>query len=147
MDESTAKNLLAQKAPVPSHRVLNRSDALSAIRSAVALDGRPCNGTLVIGREIRFAGQIRSCRDLVVSGHIEAEVETERLEIAEGGSLCGRAVAEIAEIGGRFKGDLTVHDELRLGPKARVEGRIRYRRVSIRSGGTLVGEISLLAAD
>lgn len=105
------------------------------------------DGTLVIGREIEVRGEIGSCERLIVEGKLEASTSVGTLRVSEAGLFVGEAEVQQAEISGRFEGELEVHGELRLTPTARVEGRIRYGRIVIESGGEISGEISVLRKD
>ena len=126
----------------------------SGSRSVVGLRPGPANrstespvpgeGVLVIGREIEVRGEIGSCRTLVVEGRLEAAVEVGSLELAEHGFFEGRAEVEMAEVAGRFEGELTVRGELLLRPTARVNGVILYGRVVIEGGGEISGEVGVL---
>ena len=101
-------------------------------------------GVLVIGREIEVKGEIRSCRILVVEGHLEASVEVGSLELTRSGVVDGKAEVETADIAGHFEGDLTARGELRLRPTARVTGTIRYGQIVIEAGGEISGDVAVL---
>jgi hypothetical protein len=53
---------------------------------------------------------------------------------------------DVAEIHGRFEGELTARKQLVIYSTGRVSGRIRYGTIRIEEGGELTGDISTLAA-
>ena len=141
MDNPTVRRAKAGLQGPGQARVFTPRGALSAIRAGTTPGYRP-NNTLVVARDIEINGEINACRDLVVEGRLAATVEAEQLDVAESGTFSGEAVVENAEILGVFEGGLTVRDELRLGPKAKVTGRVRYGRLAVRCGGQLSGDIA-----
>ena len=64
-------------------------------------------------------------------------------QISERGSFKGSAEIDIAEIHGRFEGNLTVRQKLVIYSTGKVTGHIRYGKVVIEEGGQLSGEIEV----
>ncbi|SLN18323.1 bactofilin family protein [Oceanibacterium hippocampi] len=96
--------------------------------------------TLVVGRDIQLNGEIHACERLVVEGRIEANIKGARqLEIRDGGLFTGSAVVDMAEIDGKFEGDLSVGGKLTIRAKGRVSGTIRYGELEIQAGGQVAG--------
>jgi cytoskeletal protein CcmA (bactofilin family) len=52
---------------------------------------------------------------------------------------------DIAEIRGRFEGELTARQQLVIRSTGKVTGKIRYGKITIEEGGELVGDVSTLA--
>lgn len=67
------------------------------------------------------------------------------IEVAETGSFTGEARVEVAEIGGRFDGVLTVCGRLVVRPRGQIDGKVRYGEIEIQPGGRIGGDVQ--AAD
>jgi cytoskeletal protein CcmA (bactofilin family) len=106
---------------------------------------RPSGSKLVVGPNIKMKGvEVTDCETVIVEGHIEAKFDSKLVEIAETGVLTGTASMDVAEIRGRFEGELTVRQHLVIHPTGRVNGYIRYGKIRIEEGGEISGEISTL---
>lgn len=106
---------------------------------------RPSGSKLVVGPNIKMKGvEVTDCETVIVEGHIEAKFDSRLVEIAETGVLTGTASMDVAEIRGRFEGELTVRQHLVIHPTGRVNGYIRYGKIRIEEGGEISGEISTL---
>jgi len=115
---------------------------------AVADAGRSSVSKLIVGTDIHLKGaEISDCDTLVVEGRVEASIESRVIEVAETGVYTGNATVEIAEISGRFQGELTVRKQLLVRASGQVSGRIRYGRLAVEDGGELGGDIDVLSAD
>ena len=104
---------------------------------------------LIVGPDIKLKGvEITDCDTLVVEGRVEAAMDSRVIQIAEQGVFCGTAGIDIAEIRGRFEGELTARKQLVIHATGKVTGKIRYGKLSIEEGGELSGDIGTLnAAD
>ncbi|WP_119165157.1 bactofilin family protein [Algihabitans albus] len=101
---------------------------------------------LIVGRDIRLAGEITACDKLVVEGQVEADLaDAQVLEIAESGLFKGRAEVDIAEVSGTFDGELTVRERLVLRSTGQVKGTLRYAELEIERGGRVNGSIEEIA--
>lgn len=97
---------------------------------------------LTVGPNIKLKGvEITDCDTLLVEGTVEATMDSRLMQIAEQGAFRGAAEIDLAEIRGRFDGNLTVRDKLIIHATGRVSGKIRYGKLVIEEGGQLVGEI------
>jgi cytoskeletal protein CcmA (bactofilin family) len=104
----------------------------------------PGGSKLIVGPNIKLKGvEITDCDTLVVEGLVEATMDSRLMQIAEIGAFKGSAQIDIAEIRGRFDGDLTVRDRLVIYGTGKVTGTIRYGKVVIEEGGQLAGDISV----
>ncbi len=112
-------------------------------------EGMPGGGEgrrLIVGREICLSGEITACDTLVVEGQVEATLnESHRIEIAESGVFKGKVDIDVAEIKGRFEGELTARERLIIRKSGRVSGRIRYAELEIERGGRIEGAIEVVA--
>ena len=100
---------------------------------------------LIVGRDIRLAGEITACQKLVVQGTVEANLtDSETLEIAESGHFKGKARVHRAEIFGVFDGELEVTDHLILRNKGQLKGKVRYKEIEVERGGRLQCDIDEL---
>ena len=68
---------------------------------------------LIVGPDIKLKGaEITDCDTLVVEGRVEAAMDSRVIQISEQGVFCGTVGIDIAEIHGRFEGDLTARKHL-----------------------------------
>lgn len=102
---------------------------------------------LIVGPDIKLKGaEITDCNTLVVEGRVEAAMESRVLQIAEIGEFVGKAGVDMADIRGRFDGDLTVRKQLVIRATGHVSGTIRYGKLSIEEGGELSGDIGAIGS-
>lgn len=112
-----------------------------AAPAAAATDMRK----LVVSRDISLAGEIAACDVLVVEGTVEAKLRDGHVvEIADTGLFRGSVEIDDADIGGRFEGDITVRNTLRVRATGRITGNIRYGTLEVENGGQLSGTIQVL---
>src|SRR2546423_11890926 len=102
---------------------------------------------LIVGPDIKLKGaEITDCDTLVVEGRVEASMDSRVIQISEHGVFVGKVGIDVAEIRGRFEGELTARKQLVIRATGRVSGKIRYGKVAIEEGGELSGDIPALAA-
>jgi cytoskeletal protein CcmA (bactofilin family) len=100
---------------------------------------------LIVGPDIKLKGvEITDCDTLVVEGRVEASMDSRVVQIAEAGVFSGTVSIDVAEIRGRFEGELTARKQLVIYSTGRVAGRIRYGKIRIEEGGEVSGEVSTL---
>jgi len=98
---------------------------------------------LIVGPDIKLKGaEITDCDTLVVEGTVEASMDSRVVQIAEHGVFNGTVSIDIAEIRGRFEGELTVREQLIIHASGRVSGKIRYGKIKIEEGGEICGDIA-----
>jgi cytoskeletal protein CcmA (bactofilin family) len=101
---------------------------------------------LIVGPEITLkSAEITDCDTIVVEGRVEATTDARVMQIAETGTIVGTVSVDIAEVRGRFEGELTVRKTLVIHPTGRVSGKIRYGKLVIEEGGEVTGEVATLA--
>src|SRR6266513_2021009 len=100
---------------------------------------------LIVGPDIKLKGaEITDCDTLVVEGRVEASMDSRVIQIAEHGVFVGKAGIDIAEIRGRFEGELTARKQLVIRARGKVSGKVRYGKVAIEEGGEISGDIAAL---
>ncbi|MGE4220388.1 MAG: polymer-forming cytoskeletal protein [Alphaproteobacteria bacterium] len=100
---------------------------------------------LVVGKEIMLTGEITSCDTLVVEGTVEASLnDSRRIEITEDGYFKGNVEIDVAEIRGRFEGELTARERLIVRRTGRVVGTVRYGELEIERGGRIAGTVETI---
>lgn len=109
---------------------------------------RPGDGkVLTVGNGICVKGEISACDTLVVEGTVAATLASGKtLNVSHGGVFTGTATVDNAVVAGKFDGDLTVRDKLRVATGGRVMGKVRYAKLEIEVGGELNGDVSVSAA-
>src|SRR4029077_2520257 len=75
---------------------------------------KPGEGSkLIVGPDVKLKGvEITDCDTLVVEGRVESALDSRVIQIAEHGVFNGAASIDIAEIRGRFDGELTARKQL-----------------------------------
>jgi cytoskeletal protein CcmA (bactofilin family) len=102
---------------------------------------------LIVGPDIKLKGaEITDCDTLVVEGRVEASMDSRVIQIAENGSFHGTVGIDVAEIRGRFDGDLTARKQLVIHATGRVSGKIRYGSIVVEQGAELAGDVGTLKA-
>jgi cytoskeletal protein CcmA (bactofilin family) len=102
---------------------------------------------LIVGPDIKLKGaEITDCDTLVVEGRVEASMDARLVQIAESGALHGTIGVDLAEIRGRFEGELTVRKQLTIHPGGKVSGKVRYGKIVVEDGGELSGDVATLGA-
>jgi len=103
---------------------------------------------LIVGPDIKLKGaEISDCGTLVVEGRVEAVLDSQSIQIAEQGTFSGRVVIDVAEIHGRFEGDLMARKKLVVHATGQVSGKIRYGKIVIEEGGEVSGDVRSLASE
>ncbi len=101
---------------------------------------------LIVGPDIKLKGaEITDCDTLVVEGRVEASMDSRVIQIAENGSFHGTVGIDVAEIRGRFDGELTARKQLVIHSTGRVSGKIRYGSIIVEQGAELAGDIGTLS--
>ncbi|THF55619.1 bactofilin family protein [Pseudothauera rhizosphaerae] len=102
---------------------------------------------LIVGPEVKLKGaEILDCDTLVVEGRVEATMDSRVIRIAENGAFSGTVGIDVAEIHGRFDGELTARKQLIVHATGRVSGKIRYGKILIEEGGEISGDVQSLSS-
>ena len=100
---------------------------------------------LIVGPDIKLKGaEITDCDTLIVEGRVEASMDSRVIQISESGVFSGKAGIDVAEIRGRFEGELTARKQLLVCATGKLSGKIRYGRLAVEEGGELSGDIAAL---
>jgi cytoskeletal protein CcmA (bactofilin family) len=121
-----------------------RSDATTSATPTTtgSASGSESGSRLIVGPNIKLKGvEITDCDTLVVEGTVEATMDSRVIQIMANGAFKGSADIDIAEIHGKFDGNLTVRDKLVIYAQGKVTGTIRYGKVIIEEGGQLSGDV------
>jgi cytoskeletal protein CcmA (bactofilin family) len=133
-----------QAAPEPAKPDLRFAEVAKTLSPQARAD-EPTGSRLIVGPDIKLRGvEITDCDTLVVEGRVEASMDSRVIQIAETGVFSGTVSIDVAEIRGRFEGELTARKQLVIFSTGRVSGRIRYGKIRIEEGGELIGDVSTL---
>jgi cytoskeletal protein CcmA (bactofilin family) len=103
---------------------------------------------LIVGPDIKLKGvEITDCDTLVVEGRVEAAMDSRVIKIAEHGVFSGTVGIDVAEIRGRFEGELTARKHLIIYSTGRVSGTIRYGKITVEEGGELTGDVATITGS
>lgn len=124
----------------------------SELASASAAEAKPLatsgDSHLIVGPNVKLKGaEILDCDTLVVEGTVEAKMDSRVIRIAEKGFFTGTVGIDVAEIHGRFEGELTARSQLIIHSTGRVSGKIRYGKIFIEEGGEISGDIKAVDAS
>ncbi|THF62277.1 polymer-forming cytoskeletal protein [Pseudothauera nasutitermitis] len=135
-----ASSTTVARDPVPAPEP---AEAPKSSEAAVQTGGN----RLIVGPEVKLKGaEILDCDTLVVEGRVEATMDSRVIRIAENGAFAGTVGIDVAEIHGRFDGELTARQQLIVHATGRVSGKIRYGKIFIEEGGEISGDVQSLSA-
>jgi len=100
-------------------------------------------GATVIGREIKFRGDISGSTDLLVDGDVDGVIRlpAARLTVRAEGRVHAKIVAQVVVVIGLIEGEIRATGRVELRNGATVLGDIFAARLSIEEGATLRGGI------
>jgi cytoskeletal protein CcmA (bactofilin family) len=117
-----------------------------AKQEAAAARGDGKGSKLIVGPDIKLKGaEITDCDTLVVEGRVEAAMDSRVIQIAQQGVFSGTVGIDVAEIHGRFEGELTARKTLVIHATGKVSGKIRYGKLHIEEGGEVSGDVGSIA--
>ena len=106
-----------------------------------AFEIAPGGSHLIVGANVKLkCAEILDCETLIIEGEVEASMNSQSLSIAPGGALRGKVNVEVAEIHGRFDGELHARSQLIIHATGRVSGKVRYGQLFVGQGGELRGD-------
>jgi cytoskeletal protein CcmA (bactofilin family) len=154
-DAAPQQNGLRPIAPatMPASPVASAPDIpLPAIKEApapvVAASATHQGAKLVVGPGVKLKGaEIQDCDSLVVEGRVEATMDSRLIQIADQGSFDGKVNIDVAEIHGRFRGEMTAREQIIIHATGHVSGKIRYGKIIVHEGGELSGDVRSLTAE
>ena len=131
----------------PSEPARTETPAAAPAPSTLSRSADGKGSKLIVGPDIKLKGvEITDCDTLVVEGRVEASMDSRVIQIAEEGVFHGTAGIDVAEINGRFEGELTARKQLVIRATGKVTGKIRYGKLTIEEGGELTGDVGTLTA-
>jgi cytoskeletal protein CcmA (bactofilin family) len=96
----------------------------------------------VIDANADVEGKLRG-KDAQILGRFTGEIElTGRLVMGEGSRAQAHVTADVAEIGGEFKGELKVRS-LTLLEMGRIDGNVEAQNIAVRDGAQLNGSVNV----
>jgi cytoskeletal protein CcmA (bactofilin family) len=96
----------------------------------------------VIDANADVEGKLRG-KDAQILGRFQGEIQlTGRLQMGEGSRTQANVTADVAEVGGEFKGDLKVRSLVLL-EKGRLEGSVEAQSIAVREGAQLNGSVNV----
>lgn len=98
-------------------------------------------GNIVIQDHTSISGKINNCGVLEIHGHIDGEVNAERVVVHETGRLYGTINAGDAEINGELQGDVRVERLIKIGRVGSVSGNVQYGQMAVEPGGNLSADV------
>jgi cytoskeletal protein CcmA (bactofilin family) len=147
MQEALATSSPTKPPSEPPKADTPKTDAQPAPATA-ALPGDESVSRLFVGPDIKMKGaEITDCDTLVVEGRVEAAMDSRNIQISEQGVFVGKAGVDVAEIRGRFEGELTVRKLLVVRSTGHVSGKIRYGKMSIEENGEISGDVAALSSQ
>lgn len=131
----------------PAKEVAAEDSVTTTPRASVSIAGVQ-SAKLVVGPGVKLKGaEIQDCDALVVEGRVEATMDSRLIQIADQGSFDGKVNIDVAEIHGRFRGEMTAREQIVIHATGRVSGKIRYGRIVVHEGGELSGDVRSLTAE
>lgn len=141
--ELGAKSTIESTTPVIDKLRDDKDKETTAPETESSLEAR-----LIVGPRVKLKGaEILDCDTLVVEGRVEATMDSRVIRISDQGSFTGKVSIDIAEIHGKFEGELTARAQLIIHATGKVSGKIRYGKLVIDEGGELCGDINALSAE
>ena len=127
----------------PLRAALETRPTTESAHSVSRTDLAPGEPRLTVGPNIQLKGaEINDCDTLVVEGHVEASMDSKTLEILKTGSFDGTVTIDVAEIHGKFSGNLTARKKLIVHATGWVSGIVRYGSLLVSEGGVVSGDIA-----
>ena len=93
--------------------------------------------------DVIAAEKAKSAPLFIISGLVTGAVHAAQVEVRLGGKVHGGVVADEAVIHGQVQGGVLARNRLALGETAEVEGDVHARRLALKEGGQVNGNISM----
>jgi cytoskeletal protein CcmA (bactofilin family) len=110
-------------------------------------DSKPTIDTL-IGKAARVNGDVEFEGGLHLDGRVAGNVRAisgpgsgSTLSVSEHGSIEGSVEADSVTLNGSVRGDIYATERLVLGPRARVQGNVRYGVIEMTLGAEIKGKL------
>ena len=103
----------------------------------------------VIGKNIKFRGELIGTEDLHIEGKIEGTVlmEGQNLSIGKEGEINANVHAQTIIINGKLTGDVLAEDIIEIRSSAIVKGNLIAPRIQLDDGGKFRGSMDMIDTD
>ncbi|MGA8939754.1 MAG: polymer-forming cytoskeletal protein [Acidobacteriaceae bacterium] len=103
----------------------------------------PTEGATVIGREIKFRGEISGSTDLLIDGQVNGTIRLTgaRVTIGAEGRVHATISAQDVVVAGLIDGEVRATGRVELRDGATIQGDVCAARLSIEEGATLHGGV------
>lgn len=102
------------------------------------------NHETIIAQGVKVEGDFHSQGDVIIDGEVTGSLETaQALTIGERARIHANVIAKTAIVAGEVKGNMHVAERLELLATSVVEGDVQTANLSIASGATINGKISM----
>ena len=103
-------------------------------------------GVTLIAKNARLEGEIAFDNELYVYGQVHGNIraggDKATLVIGEQGRVKGDVRAPVVVINGEFEGTVVASNKVVLAEKARVSGNLCYKRIEMRIGARMDGQLA-----
>jgi cytoskeletal protein CcmA (bactofilin family) len=103
----------------------------------------------VIGKNIKFRGELIGTEDLHIEGRVEGTVlmEGQNLSIGKEGEINANVHAQTIIINGKLTGDVLADDIIEIRSSAIVKGNLIAPRIQLDDGGKFRGSMDMIDTD
>lgn len=122
-------------------------------RGQIRIEGRVAGNITASSVELSPGGEVegdvvsrpgaQNGKAFVIGGSVSGAVRAGRVEVRRGGSVHGGVIADEAVIQGRVQGGVQARTRLALEESAEVEGDVLARRLALKEGGRVNGNIRM----
>jgi cytoskeletal protein CcmA (bactofilin family) len=100
----------------------------------------------LLGATTRIQGDVQFSGGLHLDGAVTGSVRalagaTSRLVVSESAVIEGSVEAQVVELHGTVRGDISASGRVALGPRARVEGNLHYGAIEMAAGAHIKGKL------
>ncbi|MDY6988749.1 MAG: polymer-forming cytoskeletal protein [Thermodesulfobacteriota bacterium] len=104
-------------------------------------------GLSIIDKGLSVKGVVHVQGKLIIIGTLEGTLEGDAVVAAQGSHVMADVKVREMVIGGKFEGDVTAHENVKLLKTADFTGKIFCRNIDVEPGGQLNGSVKILEAD
>jgi len=102
----------------------------------------------VVGANVNLVGTIHDANEIIVHGHVEGEVVSQKsINITETALVKGPVTAELIQVAGQINGAVTAAGKLEIMPTGKIFGSITTKNLSIHPGAIFVGKSTMPGAE
>jgi cytoskeletal protein CcmA (bactofilin family) len=104
-------------------------------------------GLSIIDKGLRVEGIVNVEGKLIIIGSLEGTLVGDTVVTAEGSHVVAEAKVREMVIGGKFEGDVTAYESLKVLKTGDITGNIVCKNIDVEPGGQLNGSVKILDAD